>query len=80
MGLAENDWIPTLEEGIDEMMKYEDFIEYGKKLTKFLREDKKCDLVIALTHNRTHNDIKLAETFDEIDLILGGHDHVFHVS
>lgn len=28
---------------------------------------------------RTPNDVKLAEQCDEIDLILGGHDHVFEV-
>lgn len=28
---------------------------------------------------RTPNDVKLAEKCDEIDLILGGHDHVFEV-
>lgn len=28
---------------------------------------------------RTPNDIKLAENCDEIDLILGGHDHVYEV-
>lgn len=38
-----------------------------------------CDYVIALTHMRTPNDIKLAENVNEIDLILGGHDHVYEV-
>lgn len=38
-----------------------------------------CDYVIALTHMRTPNDIKLAEQCDEIDLILGGHDHVYEI-
>lgn len=28
---------------------------------------------------RTPNDIKLAENCNEIDLILGGHDHVFEI-
>lgn len=28
---------------------------------------------------RTPNDVKLAENCDEIDLILGGHDHVYEV-
>lgn len=36
-----------------------------------------CDYVIALTHMRTPNDIRLAENVEEIDLILGGHDHVY---
>lgn len=35
--------------------------------------------MIALTHMRTHNDIKLANEIDNIDLILGGHDHVHHL-
>lgn len=40
---------------------------------------KGCDYVIALTHMRTPNDIRLAENVDEIDLILGGHDHVYEI-
>lgn len=39
-----------------------------------------CDFIIALTHMRTPNDIKLAEQCNDIDLILGGHDHVYEVS
>lgn len=39
-----------------------------------------CDYVIALTHMRTPNDIRLAENVDEIDLILGGHDHVYEIN
>lgn len=35
--------------------------------------------VIALTHMRWPNDIRLAENVNEIDLILGGHDHDFDV-
>ena len=35
--------------------------------------------MIALTHMRWPNDILLAESVSEIDLILGGHDHDFTV-
>lgn len=35
--------------------------------------------MIALTHMRMHNDIKLAENVTEIDLILGGHDHDYEL-
>ena len=35
--------------------------------------------MIALTHMRNPNDVKLAENVDEIDLILGGHDHIYDV-
>ena len=34
-----------------------------------------CEFIIALTHMRVPNDIKLLESDVEIDLILGGHDH-----
>ena len=39
-----------------------------------------CELIIALTHMREPNDIKLAEktTAGLIDLILGGHDHYYN--
>src|SRR6266516_2214676 len=38
-----------------------------------------CEIVIALTHMREHNDIKLAQKTSEglLDLILGGHDHYY---
>lgn len=42
-------------------------------------EKKGCDYVIALTHMRTTNDKKLADNTTDIDLILGGHDHVYEV-
>lgn len=35
--------------------------------------------MIALTHMRTPNDRKLAESVEEVDLILGGHDHVYEI-
>ena len=41
-----------------------------------MKEDHKCDLIIALTHMRLPNDEILAEEVPEIDLILGGHDHM----
>lgn len=41
-----------------------------------LREEEKCDVVIALTHMMKYNDIKLAKNIKGIDLILGGHDHL----
>ncbi len=54
---------------------YEDFIECSRRYNKFLREEQKCDMVIALTHMRQPNDEKLARAVPELDLILGGHDH-----
>ena len=36
-----------------------------------------CEYVIALTHMKTDNDVRLAEKVPEIDLILGGHNLVY---
>lgn len=41
-----------------------------------LKEEQECDLIVALTHMRNEQDRKLAAAVPEIDLILGGHDHV----
>jgi 2',3'-cyclic-nucleotide 2'-phosphodiesterase (5'-nucleotidase family) len=41
-----------------------------------LKDIQGCRTVIALTHMRTPNDLRLAKEVEEIDLILGGHDHV----
>lgn len=38
-----------------------------------------CDLVVAVTHMRWHNDRRLAEEVPELDLILGGHDHDYQI-
>jgi len=76
IGLAEREWVyetPSLE--LDEII-YEDFVKCARRLTTQLKETDKCDLVIALTHLRNPNDIKLGKEYTGLDLILGGHDHV----
>lgn len=81
MGLIEMGWIATLNcIDLDEV-KFEDFVTCGNRLAKELREVYKCDYVIALTHMRNDNDMRLAEGCSGIDFILGGHDHVskFHL-
>jgi 5'-nucleotidase len=79
MGLVEFDWIATLNcLDVDDLI-YQDFVEAGNSLAEILKEDYGCDLIIALTHMRWPNDVKLAEKAKNIDLILGGHDHMFAV-
>ena len=76
IGLGEYDWIPMLPDPIVKAIEYEDFIDCAKRLVPFLRNEKKCDLIIVLTHMRSNSDTKLAEEIDNIDIILGGHDHI----
>ncbi|MBK7956962.1 MAG: metallophosphatase [Bacteroidetes bacterium] len=64
-------------------IRYEDPIAYANATAKFLKEEKKCDLVICLSHlgykydARKISDIILAKESKNIDIILGGHTHTF---
>lgn len=83
IGLVEKEWILTIPSFPPELT-YHDFVKTAKDLSKELRDPEgphRVDLVIALTHMRIPNDLKLAnECRDEVDLVLGGHDHFYYVS
>ena len=65
---------------IDESeIEYEDYVSCGQRLATFLKDSEGVDIVIALTHMRMPNDMRLAEEVSKIDLILGGHDHMYKV-
>ena len=76
IGLVEKEWLDTLSTINPEEVTYTDYVESGNALAKELR-GKGCQFIIALTHMRTPNDLRLAANAPEIDLILGGHDHVY---
>ncbi|TBN04381.1 bifunctional metallophosphatase/5'-nucleotidase [Hyunsoonleella flava] len=65
--------------------KYLDPIEITQEMTRILKLEKRCDLIICLSHlgyNYRNNpdkvsDLKLAEATKDIDLIIGGHTHTF---
>jgi len=50
-------------------------------MTRKLKEEKKCDLIICISHlghtyqNDKISDLKLAKLTSDIDLIIGGHTH-----
>lgn len=64
---------------------YRDPTETAQEMTRILKEDKHCDLIICLSHlgysysNKPEkiSDLKLAEATKNIDLIIGGHTHTF---
>ena len=76
IGLVEKEWLDTLSTINSEEVTYTDYVESGNALAKDLKA-KGCQFIIALTHMRTPNDLRLAENATDIDLILGGHDHVY---
>ena len=42
-----------------------------------LRNEEKCNFIIALTHMRLQHDLKFASEVPGVDLVLGGHDHFY---
>uniref|UniRef100_A0A7S4PX53 Adenylate kinase n=1 Tax=Alexandrium monilatum TaxID=311494 RepID=A0A7S4PX53_9DINO len=78
MGLVEREWLVTLHTIEPEDVVFEDFCQCGRRLARQLREEG-AELVLALTHMRVPNDELLAQEVEEIDMILGGHDHHYDV-
>jgi 5'-nucleotidase len=65
--------------------KYLDPVEIAQDMTRILKTEEKCDLIICLSHlgynyktdpNKI-SDLKLASLTKYIDLIIGGHTHTF---
>lgn len=63
----------TLTKNAPDYVKFADPIASAKAQAAALRG--KVDILIALTHLTLEEDIQLAQTVPEIDLILGGHEH-----
>ncbi|UKM63589.1 metallophosphatase [Flavobacteriaceae bacterium GSB9] len=65
--------------------KYIDPVEITQDITRILKKEEECDLIICLSHLGYHygknpnkiSDLKLAQSTKDIDLIIGGHTHTF---
>lgn len=77
MGIVEEEWIATLNVDVSQIL-YKDFISEGNRIASELRAEG-VDLVVALTHMRLPNDQLFANNVQGVDLVLGGHDHFYHV-
>lgn len=64
---------------------YLDPLEVAQQMERMLKYDKKCDLIICLSHlgydygknSKRISDLKIASQTSDIDLIIGGHTHTF---
>ncbi len=60
---------------------WHDVIKVANETASFLRNEKKCELVVAVTHigytkqNEKTTDVELAQASKDIDIIIGGHSH-----
>lgn len=87
------DWIATIPSW-PENFRYRPMKDVALELSKELRDPAglhRVDIIIALTHSRVPNDIKLAnelgavankpgvENTHGVDLLIGGHDHIYYI-
>ncbi|KAI3436153.1 hypothetical protein D9Q98_002210 [Chlorella vulgaris] len=79
MGLVEPEWLLTIPSIEESDIKFLDFCKEGRQLAGELAEQG-ADLIVALTHMRTPNDLLLAAGVPEIQMVLGGHDHHFEIT
>ncbi|KAL2133305.1 hypothetical protein VTI74DRAFT_2571 [Chaetomium olivicolor] len=77
LGLGEREWLATIN-ALPPNIIYRSASEVARELVPELRAQG-ADIVIALTHMREPNDNKLATQLggENIDIILGGHDHFY---
>merc|ERR1719336_1371946 len=76
IGLVEREWLDTVSTIDKEHIDYTDYVDAAAMLADELKR-KGCEYIIAITHMRTDNDVRLAEKVPEIGLILGGHSLVY---
>lgn len=57
--------------------KIENDAEQINKWASFLREKKKCDLVIVLSHMGYEEDVDVIKGIHDVDIIIGGHSHTY---
>lgn len=79
MGLIPEQWIDTLACVPRERIDYQDFIEVANETSSFLRDQQQVDVIVGITHMRQNDDIRVAEEAEDIDVILGGHDHAIDI-
>ncbi|WWC64228.1 uncharacterized protein I303_106837 [Kwoniella dejecticola CBS 10117] len=93
IGLVEQDWIATIPSW-PKSFKYRPMKDTALELSKELRDPAgphQVDIIIALTHCRVPNDIRLCnelgavagkdgvENEHGVDLLIGGHDHIYYI-
>ncbi|WWD20985.1 hypothetical protein CI109_105465 [Kwoniella shandongensis] len=93
IGLVEKDWIATIPSWQKNFV-YRSMKDTAIELSRELRDpngEHKVDIIIALTHCRVPNDIRLAtelgavagkvgvENEHGVDLLIGGHDHIYYI-
>lgn len=78
LGIAEHEWVTTFK-NLEVDVIYQNYKRCATEYAKRLKEEDRCDMVIALTHMRVQHDEKFAREIPGVDLVLGGHDHEYYI-
>ena len=62
-------------ETADRIPKIEDNAAQVNKWASYLKDKKKCDMVIVLSHMGYDEDVEIVKDIKNVDLIVGGHSH-----
>ncbi|KAF9077388.1 Metallo-dependent phosphatase-like protein [Rhodocollybia butyracea] len=73
-GLAGTDW-PSNCQHLPHGNIISNPVQTASKISVFLKQNERVDLVVAVTHMRLEEDLLVSEHCPHVDLILGGHDH-----
>jgi 5'-nucleotidase/UDP-sugar diphosphatase len=75
--LGHSNFPDTFNRQVVRMLELRDPIETARSLARSLRAEDKADLVVAITHETTEEDIALLSRVPELDAIIGGHTEGF---
>ena len=77
-GLVDQDWLDC-SSLVQSEFELENVKLAGRRISQLLKKEG-CELIIALTHMQNSSDLILLEDSEnEVDLVLGGHDHIYLV-
>ena len=69
----------VVDRSVSDKMKYLSPIESANRYAEYLKNVKKCDLIICLSHlgydRGEHTDCEIAPLLRNVDIIVGGHSH-----
>ena len=69
----------VVERAVADKLKYLNPIEAANRYAEYLKNEKKCDLIICLSHlgygRGEHTDCEIAPHLRNVDIIVGGHSH-----
>jgi 5'-nucleotidase len=69
----------VVERKVADKLKYLNPIEAANRYAEYLKNEKKCDLIICLSHlgygRGEHTDCEIAPHLRNVDIIVGGHSH-----